>query len=102
MTGRRGHTACAYEKGIIIFGGQHRFNPVLNFRECLNDVRLYLTDTQEWKLLNCSGKAIETRRNHTATIHKNKMYVYGGVTIEGKSLKDVWILDLSNNEIFRV
>ena len=99
-TGRHGHTACAYKNSIIIFGGQHQFNPTLNYRECLNDVRKFTPIANEWEHIRCSGRAIEARWNHAAVIYENKMFVYGGVNSEGKKLIDVCVLSFSMRNSF--
>jgi len=98
MFGRHGHSACEYKRTLIIFGGEHEFNPTLNFRECLNDVRMFTPENNEWKYLKSQSNPIDPRRYHSAAIHGRNMYVYGGISNEGEYLKDVWTFDLSKND----
>jgi len=93
--GRYGHTACVYKGSIIFFGGEGSFRTELKYRECLSDVRIFTLETAEWKYFPCVGKSITARRNHTAAIYEQTMYVYGGINVEGNYLDEVWTLSLS-------
>jgi len=95
MAGRHGHTACEYKKSLVIFGGEQQFNSALNYRECLNDIRMYLPQTHEWKYLKSTSHPIDPRRHHAAAIQGRHMYVYAGISNEGTYFKDVWAFDLS-------
>ena len=92
--GRSGHTACVYEKEIIVFGGEKRYNKILNVRECQSDVRLFSTEEYSWRRLQCFGEAVEPRRNHVAVIVGKHMLTYGGVNSYGELLGDLKALSL--------
>ena len=92
--GRHSHTACEYKNKVLIFGGEERWNPTLNYRECLNDTRSFDPAKNEWKALRCLG-GIDPRRNHAAAVVEKTMFVYGGINNQGTYLKDVWALNLS-------
>jgi len=100
LSGRHGHSACEFKKNLIIFGGEQNFNTTLNIRECLNDLRIFNPEKNEWKYVQTlSQQQINARRNHTAAIHERFMYVYAGISKEGHYLKDLWTLHLSKNPI---
>lgn len=81
---------------MVIFGGELKFNEELKFRECSNDMYIFSLERKQWKYNKAEGgKIIDPRRNHTAAIYNRHMYVYGGVDIEGKFLKDVWSFNFS-------
>ncbi len=41
--GRQGHSMDIFEKIFVLFGGGMSFNSSLHMRECLSDVRYFLT-----------------------------------------------------------
>ena len=96
MTGRHGHTACAYKDSIIIFGGEGPHPYGLKHRECYFDVRMFSPEHAEWSYMSCNGKPITSRRNHAACIVDTIMFVYGGIDSEGLLLDETWGLNLSN------
>ena len=106
LTGRHGHSACEYKNSLLVFGGQHRFNSELNYRECLNDLHRFDLSKSEWAYVRTTGDNIDARRNHCSIICDDNMYVYGGINADGKVLKDVWSLNLrkslnqSQNKLF--
>jgi len=92
--GRYGHSACVHNRSLVIFGGH---KDILTYRECYNDVRVYHTNRNLWENLKTSGKRVEERRNHAATVYHNKMYVYGGINPEGEFLRDLWSFDFGKS-----
>jgi len=94
-SGRHGHSAVEFKKTLVIFGGEQAFNPTLNFRECLNDVYMFSPEKNEWKYLKSTSHPANPRRYHAASVYGRYMYIYGGVSNEGKFTRDVWTFDLS-------
>lgn len=94
VEGRIGHSACLYERNLVFFGGERRFNEALKLRECLNDIRMFVIDTQEWKWPQCFGEQVEPRRNHVAAVVGKHMLVYGGIDNYGNLLSDLKALNL--------
>ena len=92
--GRAGHTVCEYDKNLVIFGGEKRFNNALKIRECLNDVWMLSLTSHEWKRQYCSGVLVEARRNHIAAIVGKYMLVHGGIDTYGNALSDLKVLNL--------
>jgi len=97
LRGRHGHSACQFEGNLIIFGGELKFNEELKFRECSNDMYIFSLERKQWKWNKTEGKIIEPRRNHSAVIHNKQMFVYGGVSIEGSYMKDLWCFNFKTN-----
>jgi N-acetylneuraminic acid mutarotase len=81
----------------LIFGGEQKWNLTLQYRECLNDVRLFDPVRNTWKLIKSIGKVIAPRRDHAAAANDKMMCVYGGISHEGVYLRDTWTLNLSKN-----
>jgi len=94
MFGRYGHTADAFYNSIVIFGGEKSYNSLLNIRECLNDVRLYTPERQEWKYMHCHGAFVEPRRYHAGIVVGKHMIIHGGIEASGEYLSDLKILNL--------
>lgn len=94
--GRLGHSACYYQKGIIIFGGEKKYNSNLRMRECLNDVYSFSIEKSSWSKLNCFGDTMEPRRNHISAVVGKHMLVYGGVNSHGELLSDLKALSFAN------
>lgn len=70
----------------------------LNFLKGLTDFRLC------WKALkniNDSGPTIAGRFSHSAVVHKNSMYVFGGGSSTNTTFNDLWRFDLSKREWIR-
>ena len=71
-----GHTAVLYNDQIVLFGGY------INLTEVTNKVYYYLIKKSQWvnKCLNC--KSPKPRVDHSASLHEDKMYIFGGQNIE--------------------
>lgn len=69
----------------------------MNFRKSLADFRLC------WKPLinNDIGPTIAGRFSHSAVIHENSMYVFGGGSSTNTTFNDLWRFDLSKREWIR-
>jgi len=93
--GRHGHTACEFNKQLVIFGGEQQFNTTLHIRDCLNDVHLYNLEKSEWKYIKPPSNHLQPRRYHTAAVFDKSMYIYGGINNEGIYMRDLWALNLS-------
>ncbi|KAL6067334.1 BTB domain-containing protein [Balamuthia mandrillaris] len=84
---RSSHTAVAHEDRLIIFGGknQHRY---------LNDVSVFDTKMNSWKLNAASGLAEDVpspRSSHSMVIVSSKILVFGGY--DGKQFyNDLYLL----------
>ncbi|KAF9404192.1 hypothetical protein BGZ94_004316 [Podila epigama] len=82
-TKRYGHTAVLWDQHIIIFGGSNEY---LEYR---NDVIVFSLKTRVWSRPDIKGE-VPARYLHSATVYKNKMYVYGGFA---KDSKRTYVLD---------
>eukprot|EP00670_Eutreptiella_braarudii_P004889 CAMPEP_0174284032 /NCGR_PEP_ID=MMETSP0809-20121228/4744_1 /TAXON_ID=73025 ORGANISM="Eutreptiella gymnastica-like, Strain CCMP1594" /NCGR_SAMPLE_ID=MMETSP0809 /ASSEMBLY_ACC=CAM_ASM_000658 /LENGTH=512 /DNA_ID=CAMNT_0015379297 /DNA_START=61 /DNA_END=1599 /DNA_ORIENTATION=+ len=107
--GRWGHSALVMEKvpmtqpwgpvhkqkpdvqGILFFGGMTPFG------DAVDDLLFFDPTALSWTKLEPQGPLRPApRRRHTAVQHKNKMYVFGGLTCgHGREfLGDLWALDM--------
>ncbi|KAF9917495.1 hypothetical protein BX616_000801 [Lobosporangium transversale] len=82
-TKRYGHTAVLWKQNIIIFGGANEFT------EYRDDVVVFSLQTKTWFRPEIRGE-VPARYLHSATVYKNKMYVYGGFA---KNSKCTYVLD---------
>eukprot|EP01113_Clastostelium_recurvatum_P039362 TRINITY_DN59_c0_g1_i2.p1 TRINITY_DN59_c0_g1~~TRINITY_DN59_c0_g1_i2.p1 ORF type:complete len:455 (-),score=65.73 TRINITY_DN59_c0_g1_i2:86-1450(-) len=83
---RHGHTVCAYENKMILFGGTP------DGSSGLNDVYIYDPDLNQWSMPEVKGTLPHGRYRHSALVVKNRMYIFGGY--RGKCLDDLNVLDL--------
>ncbi|KAF9572544.1 hypothetical protein EC968_009687 [Mortierella alpina] len=89
-TKRYGHTAVLWNNHIIIFGGSNEFY------EYRDDVIVFSLQTRTWFRPEIRGE-VPARYLHSATVYKNKMYVYGGFAKNSKCtyvLEELRILNL--------
>ncbi|KAF9104946.1 hypothetical protein BGX27_009867 [Mortierella sp. AM989] len=82
-TKRYGHTAVLWNQNIIIFGGSNEHY------EYRNDVIVFSLKTKTWSRPVIRGE-VPARYLHSATVYKNKMYVYGGFA---KNSKCTYVLE---------
>ncbi|CAI2168279.1 5442_t:CDS:10 [Funneliformis geosporum] len=87
--GRTGHTMCAYNNKLFVFGGTdgERYN---------SDTWCYDTQTNKWNDLSCIGYLPAPRENHGVAIIEDVMYIFGGKGQDGLDLSDLGALKLSN------
>lgn len=73
------------------------FNSHLKIRDCLNDVRYFNVETNEWKFLKTWGDFSESRSHHGAVLISKLLIIYGGVNNNGRLLKDLMYLNIGKN-----
>ncbi|KAG0319242.1 hypothetical protein BGZ97_002534 [Linnemannia gamsii] len=89
-TKRYGHTAVLWNQNIIIFGGANEYS---DYRD---DVIVFSLQTRTWSRPEIRGE-VPARYLHSATVYRNKMYVYGGFAKNSKCtyvLEEMRILNL--------
>lgn len=85
-TNRRGHSAVIHADSMYIYGGFE------DFRGSSNQLWEYNLVTNRWELRNLSASSAcqpEPRHSHSAVVHKDSMFVYGGLS-NLKPLGDLW------------
>jgi leucine-zipper-like transcriptional regulator 1 len=89
---RFGHSGVVHTASnrLVIFGGW-------DGRDTLNDLYEFSFETQEWKKLATAGTPPPHRYRHTAVIHENNMFVFGGVDKTHSRFNDFQRLDLTTN-----
>eukprot|EP01064_Diplonema_japonicum_P013587 TRINITY_DN21139_c0_g1_i1.p1 TRINITY_DN21139_c0_g1~~TRINITY_DN21139_c0_g1_i1.p1 ORF type:complete len:409 (+),score=52.18 TRINITY_DN21139_c0_g1_i1:46-1272(+) len=93
---RAGHTAVVHNDIMYIFGGVADHAGVHNW--WLNDLWALNLKTYEWSRIPSLGCLTPDRRKgHTAVVHNNKMYVFGGGQDDANNslllFNDIWELD---------
>lgn len=84
---RSSHSAVMYGSYMIVFGGYQGMNSFF----C--DVHQYDFTKNIWSEIHCIGEVPEPRHSHSACVHNNTMYVFGGLA--GKvRLNDLRALNL--------
>ncbi|CAG9316979.1 unnamed protein product [Blepharisma stoltei] len=94
---RFGHNALEYNGAIVVFGGGTNFNTVHKLRECLNGVKVYSPQKNDWTYIKTQGTYIATRKYHCASIAGKHMFIHGGLNQKNNLLADAAVLNLVNN-----
>lgn len=87
------HSACILNENMIVFGGFIE-------GEKTNTIGLYNFKDNRWTEFNYDDMELEyvpeARAGHSAVIHENKMYIYGGKDVDNKRLDDLWVFDFEH------
>jgi hypothetical protein len=100
------HVGCIHQGYMYVFGGQDLKEGSVNSTWKINIQSIVEQCTQgvtnvvaEWEHLNCKGTIPGPMSHHSAFVHENKLYCYGGLigSQGSQSNGDFWILDLNKN-----
>ena len=88
------HTAVKYNRNgencMVLFGG---YNGI----QKSNGIYEYVFGENKWSEIE-QDHSIPSRSNHSAAIHKDFMYIFGGIDDETNKINDLWKFDLINNK----
>lgn len=85
---RYGHTAIAYGKKILIWGGR-------NDEIACNVLYCFDTKTNSWSMPEVHGSIPSARDGHSACLHGHNMYIFGGFEEDEDTFsQEVHMLDL--------
>ncbi|KAK3706705.1 hypothetical protein LTR37_012549 [Vermiconidia calcicola] len=89
---RRGHAACAFNICVAIFGGIDEGGEVIDEGSM---IWLFNAGKSAWETLESSNPDTgpQPRRDAHLYDHQNNLVLYGGYSVAGESLKDVWHFD---------
>jgi len=89
------HTGILYETetqhSMIVFGGY-------SHGERTNQVYSLDLDTLKWAHLKTSGNCPEIRSSHSASVYKDQLFIFGGISEESEKLNDFWSFDLKTHK----
>ncbi|KAJ6245422.1 faciogenital dysplasia protein [Anaeramoeba flamelloides] len=89
--GRIGHTLSLVNKRLYLFGG-------VRDGIVYGDLRYLDLETFVWYNIHLQNKSIPSPRyGHSATLIKNKIWIFGGIDENGKCLNDLYSFDLETN-----
>jgi len=91
---RWGHTAVAFHSQMVVFGGRTAAGYSA-------ETFVYDTRTSTWQQLLCANRPVG-RTGHSATVHRESLYVVGGYGADGDLIADVLVLDLRSQTWQRV
>ncbi|KAK0089840.1 hypothetical protein PV325_005147 [Microctonus aethiopoides] len=87
--GRRGHTALVHRGQMIIYGGYQ------DLRGSSPELWAFHFETESWHLLSTSEAGPPPRHKHSAVLHCDSMYIYGGMT-DLQERNDCWKWDVKS------
>ncbi|XP_066593440.1 uncharacterized protein [Prorops nasuta] len=85
--GRRGHTALVHRGQMLIYGGYQ------DLRGSSPELWAFHFETESWHLLSSSESGPAARHKHSAVLHGDAMYIYGGMT-DLQERSDCWRWDV--------
>ncbi|KAF5200292.1 tRNA wybutosine-synthesizing protein 2/3/4 [Thalictrum thalictroides] len=88
---RLGHTSSLVGEDVFVIGG--RGDPT----NILNDVWVFNTNKNEWKLQESSGSVFHPRHRHAAAVVGSKIYVFGGLNKE-IIYSSMYVLDTEHSQ----
>lgn len=68
---------------LIIFGGEKYYDSKTLQRKCLNDIKIFNTDTSEMKVFKDLSDGITPRRAAAGTVVGRNLLVHGGINTNG-------------------
>ncbi|XP_033330241.2 uncharacterized protein LOC117222581 isoform X3 [Megalopta genalis] len=86
--GRRGHTALVHRGQMLIYGGYQ------DLRGSSPELWAFHFETESWHLLSSGESGPAARHKHSAVLHGDAMYVYGGMT-DLQERSDCWRWDVN-------
>ena len=95
---RLGHASCVLNNKLYVFGGR---TGVDMGEHSLNDLHVYDLDSQTWTELVTNEKSQTSppqRSFHAMASLKNKLYVFGGCSVDHGRLNDLFEYDLALNK----
>ncbi|RLU17884.1 hypothetical protein DMN91_010123, partial [Ooceraea biroi] len=87
--GRRGHTALVHRGQMLIYGGYQ------DLRGSSPELWAFHFETESWHLLSSSENGPAARHKHSAVLHGDAMYIYGGMT-DLQERNDCWRWDVNS------
>ncbi|XP_020299488.1 tip elongation aberrant protein 1-like isoform X2 [Pseudomyrmex gracilis] len=87
--GRRGHTALVHRGQMLIYGGYQ------DLRGSSSELWAFHFETESWHLLSSSENGPAARHKHSAVLHGDAMYIYGGMT-DLQERNDCWRWDVNS------
>ncbi|XP_031832399.2 uncharacterized protein LOC116426902 isoform X1 [Nomia melanderi] len=91
--GRRGHTALVHRGQMLIYGGYQ------DLRGSSPELWAFHFETESWHLLSSGEGGPAARHKHSAVLHGDVMYVYGGMT-DLQERSDCWRWDVNTASWF--
>lgn len=89
IKGRAGHSwTCWQNRFLILFGGRTKN------RVYLNELLLFDFETKNWYRVKTTGPLPKPRGWHSATLVKDQIFIFGGLTDSDEPLSDLWCLQL--------
>ena len=74
---------------MIVFGG-------FDHGVRLNTIIAFEFTTNTWEEIKVNGKTQpQSRAGHSAVIHENSMYIFGGKDEDNEKLNDLWCFDFT-------
>ena len=93
---RFGHTSIESDRNIIVFGGVTSLKRETVLRQCLNVVKIFKPESEEWEFIKTGGLYISTRKHHCAAMVGKHLFVHGGLNDRNNLLDDCAILSFNS------
>ncbi|XP_075237616.1 uncharacterized protein LOC142333905 [Lycorma delicatula] len=84
--GRRGHSALAHRGAMLLYGGYR------DLRGSSNELWAFHFESESWHLISSGNSCPPARHKHSAVVHDDSMWIYGGMT-DLHERADLWRFD---------
>ncbi|XP_052872293.1 F-box only protein 42 [Anopheles cruzii] len=94
---KAGASLVCHRDSLILFGGWRHPSTVLHMYTLIDDLHVYKIPENRWTIHNNPSYGPPPMTGHSATVHRNKMVLFGGYVMHQESLhtsNDIWVLDL--------
>jgi len=90
---RQGHASALFGDTLFVFGGRTKGEN--RTRKYLNDTWIYSFEESMWEKVEHQGDPISERWNHTAVLHDDNVWIFGGQTNGDKYCGDLYCFNLT-------
>ncbi|XP_050095130.1 F-box only protein 42 [Anopheles aquasalis] len=96
-TPKAGASLVCHKDTLILFGGWRHASTVFHMYTLIDDLHVYNIRENRWSIHNDPLYGPPPMTGHSATVHRNKMIMFGGYVKQQENLhttNDIWVLDL--------
>uniref|UniRef100_A0A182FB98 Uncharacterized protein n=1 Tax=Anopheles albimanus TaxID=7167 RepID=A0A182FB98_ANOAL len=96
-TPKAGASLVCHKDTLILFGGWRHASTVFHMYTLIDDLHVFNIRENRWSFHNDPLNGPPPMTGHSATVHRNKMVMFGGYVKQQENLhttNDIWVLDL--------
>lgn len=101
---RTQYSAVLYKDAAYTFGGKQTFGSYAptGVDDSYNDMQKFSFKTNQWNTITLRGKVPCKRYRHTAWVHEDSMYIFGGIIHLIRKVYDMYRYDFKSGYFFQI